>query len=152
MTWLSELSIYRGRINKIKKDLQDMKLKVFNSSLEDRCILIMQDIRTLYFDVDATEQIIICIIKNNMIPNYYSVQVESEYDNGEDELFKKMKFCYNSLLELESKFYYFSNEAVKLVSLQQPSKVIQLQPKKADPTTVKPTEATILFDSVGDKL
>ena len=110
--WHTEISIYRCRIDEIKKQLQYLKPKAVNTGVHKKYISLIQDIQNVLAKLTSTEVTIINVIRENIhAPSHPQLLQIKGTVNSEDELFENMKACYSLFINLQQSFNYYVKES-----------------------------------------
>lgn len=121
--WHTEISIYRCRINQIRKQLQQLKPKLVSGSTYKKYTSVVQDIHEAFRMLKSSESSVMSVIRKNI--NFPAPPTAPQINTNverEDDLFLAMKNCYSLFIHLQQSFNYFLNE---VSMLKTKSKVVE---------------------------
>jgi hypothetical protein len=121
--WHTEISIYRCRINQIRKQLQQLKPKLVSGTTYKKYTSVVQDVHEALTMLKNTESCVMGVIRKNInFPASPTAGQLNSHIDSEDDLFLAMKNCYNLFIHLQQSFNYLLNE---ITMLKTKSKVVE---------------------------
>lgn len=124
MIWLTDISMFRARISKIRQRLQEARSNVDNAAGNEKYISIIQRIHIALNRLDSTEtSILLCIKESTKIPTFNPFSKMTLGEWSENEMFKTMKNNYIRIVDLQKSLNDFLKDNVPTSS----SKVVKLE-------------------------
>lgn len=125
MIWLTDISMFRARISKIRQRLQEARSNVDNAAGNEKYISIIQRIHIALNRLDSTEtSILLCIKESTKIPTFNPFSKMTLEEWSENEMFKTMKNNYIRIVDLQKSLNDFLKDNVPTPSS---SKVVKLE-------------------------
>lgn len=125
MIWLTDISMFRARISKIRQRLQEARSNVDNAAGNEKYISIIQRIHIALNRLDSTEtSILLCIKESTKIPTFNPFSKMTLGEWSENEMFKTMKNNYIRIVDLQKSLNDFLKDNVPTRSS---SKVVKLE-------------------------
>lgn len=120
MCWLTEISVHRYRIIKMRKQLSKLKPEPANDAVSVKYSSLVQGVQIALNKLDATESRIIYSMQKNTNWKMYCASIEDEFTmNSEEDLFENMKMSYNLLIELQRAFYHLFEVSISSEKAEQ---------------------------------
>ena len=113
MCWLTEISGYTNRINKMRKQVQALKFRSDVSATNEAHALIQLNIQITSRKLNTIEHSIIHTIKENTNHVNYSWATETKLAvTNEEELYENMKYGYELFIDLQQSFNMLLKEGL----------------------------------------